>query len=52
MTADRVDRIERLSRELDEAIEQQHFARVKFTEACRVVENARRAYDAARVIAE
>jgi hypothetical protein len=41
---------ERLSRELDEAIEQQHFARVRFTEACQAVLNARRAYEAARMI--
>lgn len=36
---------ERLSRELDEAIEQQHIARVAFTKACEKVRETRQAYE-------
>lgn len=38
-------REERLSQKLDEAIEQQHFARVRFAEACQKVALARKAYE-------
>jgi hypothetical protein len=47
---ERITLEERLSRELDEAIEQQHFARVRFTEACQAVTHARLAYDACQRI--
>lgn len=46
---ERISRTERLSRELDEAIEQQHFARMRFTEASANVREARTAYETALV---